>query len=227
MQQQLLAFAKIIKAAITDEALRVDQGKVSAYIKLYKAYSRTPSDRSLDVLLHDTALLLGDLGSLGFTGYRTYMTAAGLRLSILQEAKKRNLAKAADFEDQRQESTEYHTQMIKYIDDKTDPALIWTPNEPCLSNQFPRKELKEDILGLPVSGYVVCNGKGHPASVEESSKFISEEVKKYKQIPPNVLSTVGARPVNWVSWEGYRNKIKADNTDLGQMMVNRWNEAKA
>ena len=227
MKQQLFAFAKIIKAAITDEALRVDQGKVSAYIKLYKAYSRTPSNGNLDVLLHDTALLLGDLGSLGFTGYRTYMTAAGLRLSILQEATKHNLAKAADFEDQRQESVDYHNQTIKYIDDKTNPALIFPPNEPCLSNQFLKKEFHEDILGLPVAGFVVCDSKGHPASVEESSQFIGEDVERFKRNPQDMISAVNGRPVNWVAWAGYRNKFKAENTDLGQMMVNRWNEAKA
>jgi hypothetical protein len=227
MKEQLLAFARILQVALTEDDLRKDQARVATYIRLEKEYSRTPTDDNLTYLRRETAGVLSDLESIGFTGYRTYMTAAGLRLSILQESKKRKLAKQADFEDQRAESVDYHNKTVAYIDAQTNPASIFPPNEACLSNAMVKKQFHEQILGMHVEGFVACDGKGHPASVEESSSIIKQEAEMIKQKQPTPFSINSGGPVGWVNWAAVRDRAKAESTDLGQKMVDRWLKANA
>jgi hypothetical protein len=213
LKEQLVAFAQILQEAIDANELRRYGSNLAAYITLYKEYSRTPSTEGLRYLQQGTAIAMSNLESLGLTAYRTYMTAAGLRLSILQEAIKRKIATYADFEEQRKASIDFHAGAVKFIDNQTDP-FVQVGERPCFY-PFGGANFEKKILGREVIGVLVCNGKGHVASADESSRFIEQYHRDLKK-PPIF------KPINYVDWISLRNIVKAETTDLGQKMIDRW-----
>src|SRR5262249_53720546 len=81
------------------------------------------SDR-LSYVVNRSAELLNQAKTLGFAGYPTYMAAAGLRLSALQERVllKDSSGTRKNFEDQPRTAIEFHKETISQIDESLNAS---------------------------------------------------------------------------------------------------------
>ncbi|HEY6044978.1 MAG TPA: hypothetical protein VIU65_00160 [Pyrinomonadaceae bacterium] len=122
LKEQLAEIARIVEEKLQENDLRNYQAKVGGFVTLFREYNNNPTMSRLNYLTNESAPLLSEIESLGFKGYRTYMTTAGLRLSVLQQQiKKSNTAgNRANFADQRDVSMEFHNEMQALIDERSD-----------------------------------------------------------------------------------------------------------
>lgn len=239
LQEQLETFLHRVQQAIDQNEVRRYTSLVQSYCQRFTEYSGSPDKERLTRLLDDTSDTLMNLGNLGFTAYRTYMSAAGLRLSVLQEGQKRGLAKLADFENQVNISTGHHRDMIAYIDTQTSPSTYYTPGtqpQNCFDNRMvgftcsspggysptPPKPvwyfntvlIKQNICGEDVEGHVLIKANERAYTLDEISHDKPLVAKDWKSLADQI-----------VDFPSLRQKIKAKNTDLGEKMVQKWAEA--
>jgi hypothetical protein len=83
LNQQLAEFAQIVQRALDAHMLKSLQAKLEGFVLRYTEYCNDPSDSSLELILHDSAEVVAGLRNLSLAGYRSYMIAAGLRLTAL------------------------------------------------------------------------------------------------------------------------------------------------
>jgi hypothetical protein len=218
LQEQLEAIARIVQESLKDEALREYGARVKAYVALFREYQNDPTAATLDFIRNNTAVALAELESLGFMGYRTYMTAAGLRLTILQEVMRSGRTGARkNFDSQREVAIAYHNQIVDLINRETDPAKYAPfpviPDSSVQQNGWVGPyEINRTILGRHVQGAILTQGNGilSIAATTARKKLIEQRAGD-----KNASSGI-------IDWAWLRASLLAENTDLGAKMVNRW-----
>jgi hypothetical protein len=247
LEEQLEAFTKIIQQAITENEIRRYTAEVRAYLDLYREYSDYKKIDDLQSLRRETAPALSNLESLEFPAYRTYMSAASLRLSILQEAYRRKLVKIDNVEAQMEECIAHHQKTVTYIDSQTDPRTYVDPNTTqnlsyhCFANgieyncnqgiqmptgarasYFKAIDFDQFILGHELKGYLPFT-VGMPPETKPRV-HTPDEIVHDKQLVAASNEYLADRLTDF-AW--LRQTVKAENTDLGGKMVEQWTTALA
>jgi len=180
LQDQLEKFTQVVQETITLNEVRRYWADMSAYFGLYREYINTPSKDSLQFIRQHSKVALSNLSFLGFAGYQAYMNSASLRLLILQECVKQQLATVKDYEAQTNESIGYHNAMIKYIDQQTEPSTF-APKGSAFTDYFSQDpvslrgkwyfnavRIHGKFLGVQIDeGYIPMKEDHTPYTVEE------------------------------------------------------------
>jgi len=228
LREQLEEFAQIVQGAIVANEARRYGADAEAYFHLYREYSRTPTLSKLEWLQQNTEPGLTNLASLKFVGYRTYLSAVSLRLSILQEAKRQGLAKARDFQEQVEIATANHRQVIAVIDADTNPAAYVQNNhvdgryeEPTTHKWYcwVAEIHNKNILGRPVGLGLV------PVKEDMRTPFNADEIANLKALLHSYKGQYDELNDKIIDF-GYVNRtVKAENTDVGEKVIEQWNQA--
>ena len=223
LQQQLEEFAQIVDDAVTQNEVRRYWADSRAYFELYREYLNTPSKDSLESIRRTSAVALSNLESLGFPGYRAYLSAASLRLTILQEAVRRRLATLKDYEGQTEAAIAHHNEIVAYINQQTEPSTFVPPGSN-FTNHFSQDMISGKgkwyfdaviihgkILGVPIGDGIVPMRPDHtPFKVEDVTWIKPLVVPDNRYVADRI-----------VDWQYIRTKAKTENTDLGE----RWTAA--
>jgi hypothetical protein len=208
LNEQLVAIAQIVEQKIAEAELAQAQANVIALAVLLREYQHTPSIGRQDFLLNESAVYLSQLASLGVVGYRTYMTAAGLRLSILQQFAGHSVGGAKNFEDQRIDAIAHHNNIIGAINTLTEPSTYFPTT---MSAQWA-------VLGEgKIKRWVTV--MGHQAGGQV--RYVPSEAGDGSWRLGTVAESAGFSPYV-LDWQALRTTIKAENTDWGEKMVSIW-----
>jgi hypothetical protein len=233
LKEQLAEFTRIVEEKLQENDLRNYEAILSAYVQLYQEYTNDPARAgSLDFLINNSAVVLNQIQTLGFKGYRTYMTAAGLRLTVLQERIKLSPEKAGpgrNFITQLERSTDFHNQILKEIDRTLSPegqcehfiqaaqaaghaGYLFNLMVDALRKNPSTGPLMEPIYGVKYDDMPLKNIEDIiPGGIMgQKGKAVSKQI-----FPAN-------RRIDFIDWAAFRAKIKADTTNIGEKMVQRW-----
>jgi hypothetical protein len=221
LKEQLTEFARIVEEQLQENDLRNYQARIVAFVSLFQEYRNSPTVSRLDYLVNNSAEALSQIESLGFKGYRTYMSAAGLRLTVLQEVSRRNrtIGNQQNFREQRQRSVDVHNSVLSTIEAQTDLQTHAT------------RVIEENPLARGVM-------QGYDAAIRQGMFAVTRPILGVKPselplAPPHIAVPIAVTEINrnappqaaFVDWQALRARLKSQNTDIGAKIVDRWNRA--
>jgi hypothetical protein len=219
LKEQLVAIAQIVQDALVVNNLQQYQADIDAYGRLYHEYLETNSKSRLDFLLNNRAVTLSRLTTTGFSGYRTYMIGAGLRLAALQDEMNQEKTGPGSFVAQRETAKEFHNQIKKTIEEQTEPATVFQRFNGAswnrLSGPIRYVQLNDKILSEKVDGILLINDQNLKEPSEGEARLL--------------LLNYGTGNLtfdHWVSIAETRSRLLAENTDIGEKIIERWDAAK-
>jgi hypothetical protein len=141
------------------------------------------------------------------------MSAAGLRMTILQEVVRQKDTPGArkNLDLQKEKAVGFHDEIVKLVDERTEPSTHVAEFMKAVKVpvRFTELELKDaNVLGHRVSGKVLLPGGRAPTFAEAK-----KQVADFGRLPFKF---------NLINWDDLRTRLRADNTDLGEKMVARW-----
>jgi hypothetical protein len=196
------AVARVVEQKLKEDDLRKCQALLVSINRNMLEFMNAPKFRDrLDNASNDSQGLLARLESLEYMGYRTYMSAAGMRLAILQERAKLDPAEKENFRNARKTYIEYHDRMDAKI-----------RNECTVDGQM---QLVERRI----------------ARLEEENKIqLPEITKRVLRENPSIKESVYGEPVDGpvkeVNWKAIQDKVRGDSTVVGQKIVEQWKSFK-
>jgi len=120
LQNTAIIVEEIVDAKLKEEALRHARVSLAAIKGNMREYENAPKALTrLDHATDNSQLLVQDTKSLEFVGYMTFLSAAGMRLLILQERAKLDRDEVKNFEKAKTDYIAYH----KSVDDKIAEEL--------------------------------------------------------------------------------------------------------
>jgi hypothetical protein len=253
MQDQLRAFAAVMKQILDDQDLKHYEAESEGLMSLYGQYVNDSSRVQLETLRERSTLLPVAAAKLGFAGYGVYMVSSGLKLTVLQQRIKQvensndhsNLSGVRqNFVNERKVAIAYHAEMVKYIDEQTEPAeavkrlispaYLYSCAEPPYPFSWCRlsgRVLNTDVAGLILSLYE--RGTPRWATAAETFDHVQKLNGAYEDVPGRdlrgnpirVFAVRGPEGRSPIPWLEIRREVKKQSTDVGAVMVDRWKEA--
>jgi hypothetical protein len=229
LKRQLEEFARIVETKLQENDLRNYTAAIESYLQIFDEYKNNRTTGRKDYLLNETATELSKIKSLGFIGYRTYITGAGLRLSLLQELMKHDRREVANFVSQRDRINHYQKDANDTIDRATDAAAVlngawedifgeaqaWTFPPPDYPRLF---RVERDILGVQARGYVWIHRR-------QMKEMTDAEVNYFSRLGDS-LRLMNYLPPNRVSLSEIRTKLKNETTVLGDKAIQTVNRVR-
>lgn len=226
LKQQLDAIANIIVDAQRQALAAQAAGALDSDMRLLREYENTPSRERLNFLVFNTSATLGLLKQIDYAGYRTFMQVSGLRLAILQDLVGKDGKRAvSNFTDQRNESIDYHRQMIDLINLQTEPSTHFPQQLPSGVFAAIQGQVVQTVhvFGKTVSGKVKYSP--HPGPPPPPGKLPIGNVVWTLDSVDNVSAAIRNGANDLIDWQALRQQLKAESTNLGAALVEKWQKA--
>jgi hypothetical protein len=251
LQNLLNEFQQIIQQQLQINDLRNYTADVEASEGLFKEYLDTKDRNILSSLVVNTDPTYYKLSSLKFLGYRPCMIIAGLRLSILQEYIRRGRYDTKPFTDFRNVAVTHHNEVVSQIEDVTSPITVirrfngldkFDPGPPVdmtkMPGMIPGDQIRslnchnELFLSETITGRLFFWLKKADAQSPDA-ELTQAQIDFLTPAANKSCSGVGLNQSNCRWWgepvaslANTRAKLKRDSTDMGQVMIAQWKDAK-
>jgi hypothetical protein len=249
LAKQLREFSHLLDNKLQEESLRRCHTQLIGISSIMREYRNAPQGKDrLENATSLSNLLVAELKGFGFAGYRTFLSAAGLHLLILQDRLKLWKGEEANYRESVQEYVEHHKSITKTIDDGTDPRLNFAHY--LIENNYSDDDSKK---GKEILQYISYNNSNHlyhgvlgfekkevPYYVDLKTKVFGVPIDGFVAIyngaavlyPTQYYTFQYKHFVGLYSTEkkcidfgDLRRKIKGDSIDKGKYIIKNWKES--